>query len=214
MSDYTAFVAVSEEVRTDPDSGEPVTVQVPVNMPEGVSYEGIFGADGDTSGRGMSMSRSSYAPSPNMSTQSLGYGGSGGLVACEECVDWEDDYYYDGTYETNWVAQVSHVSASPTLGLLPSVVRSAAREMVDELEEVFQAFVEGIEDAEEWPVGTVTFQVSVDASGNVASVTVSGPGLESGLDDDLCSVLEGISLPAPPDGAGTIMLQYSFQKTW
>jgi Ca-activated chloride channel family protein len=43
LSQYTAFVAVSEEVRVDPE-GERVSVQVPVEMPEGVSYEGIFGA--------------------------------------------------------------------------------------------------------------------------------------------------------------------------
>ncbi|MEB3232246.1 MAG: VIT domain-containing protein, partial [Leptolyngbyaceae bacterium] len=43
LSQYTAFVAVSEEVRVDPD-GTRRTVEVPVELPEGVSYEGIFGA--------------------------------------------------------------------------------------------------------------------------------------------------------------------------
>ncbi|OIP73464.1 MAG: trypsin [Oscillatoriales cyanobacterium CG2_30_44_21] len=43
LSQYTAFVAVSDEVRVNPDGGK-ITVQVPVEMPEGVSYEGIFGA--------------------------------------------------------------------------------------------------------------------------------------------------------------------------
>ncbi|PZU98298.1 MAG: trypsin [Pseudanabaena sp.] len=42
LSQYTAFVAVSDEVRVKPDGGK-ITVQVPVEMPEGVSYEGIFG---------------------------------------------------------------------------------------------------------------------------------------------------------------------------
>ncbi len=46
MSPYTAFVAVSEEVRVDPQ-GRAVTVDVPVELPEGVSYEGIFGKDQD-----------------------------------------------------------------------------------------------------------------------------------------------------------------------
>jgi len=44
LSQYTAFVAVSEEVRVDPKGGK-VTVQVPVLIPEGVSYDGIFGGD-------------------------------------------------------------------------------------------------------------------------------------------------------------------------
>ncbi|MGC9525956.1 MAG: VIT domain-containing protein [Limnospira sp.] len=43
LSQYTAFVAVSEEVRVDPD-GRRYTVEVPVEIPEGVSYEGIFGS--------------------------------------------------------------------------------------------------------------------------------------------------------------------------
>ena len=214
MSEYTAFVAVSEEVRTDPDSGEPVTVQVPVNMPEGVSYEGVFGSEHNRSGAvyapsGGTMARSlSAAPSTAQGT--LGYGG---LVACEESDEMSLDYY-DGDYETQWIAVVSHVSASPTLGLLPSVVRSAAREMVDELEAVYTEYLEDIEDADDWPTGNVVFQVTVNASGEAVSVTVSGQGLDGELDAALCEALEGLSLPAPPDGAGVISLQYSFQKTW
>ncbi|MGF1494008.1 MAG: VIT domain-containing protein [Microcoleaceae cyanobacterium] len=42
LSQYTAFIAVSEEVRVNPN-GTSQTVQVPVELPEGVSYEGIFG---------------------------------------------------------------------------------------------------------------------------------------------------------------------------
>jgi hypothetical protein len=41
MTQYTSFVAV-EEMRVTA-GGEPVRIDVPVEMPEGVSYEGIFG---------------------------------------------------------------------------------------------------------------------------------------------------------------------------
>lgn len=41
LSEYTAFVAVSEEVRVEPD-GTRRRVQVPVELPQGVSYEGVF----------------------------------------------------------------------------------------------------------------------------------------------------------------------------
>jgi Ca-activated chloride channel family protein len=45
MTQYTSFVAVEEQVVTK--DGQPRTLQVPVEMPEGVSYEGVFGeADG------------------------------------------------------------------------------------------------------------------------------------------------------------------------
>ncbi|MDY6802455.1 MAG: VIT domain-containing protein [Cyanobacteriota bacterium] len=59
LSQYTAFVAVSEEVRVEP-GGKRVSVEVPVEMPEGVSYEGIFGSSPDElqrRSRGQSMSR-------------------------------------------------------------------------------------------------------------------------------------------------------------
>jgi Ca-activated chloride channel family protein len=42
LSQYTAFVAVSEEVRVNPEGGK-VTVQVPVLIPEGVNYETTYG---------------------------------------------------------------------------------------------------------------------------------------------------------------------------
>jgi Ca-activated chloride channel family protein len=41
MTQFTSFVAVEEMVVTD--GGEPRTIQVPVEMPEGVSHEGVFG---------------------------------------------------------------------------------------------------------------------------------------------------------------------------
>ncbi|MEL7037516.1 MAG: VIT domain-containing protein [Cyanobacteria bacterium J06592_8] len=58
LSQYTAFVAVSEEVRVDPD-GTRRTVQVPVELPEGVSYEGIFGSQpqSDTASGTLSRTR-------------------------------------------------------------------------------------------------------------------------------------------------------------
>ncbi|MFN6526964.1 VIT domain-containing protein [Nostoc sp. ChiSLP03a] len=42
LSQYTAFVAVSDDVRVEPGS-EYLSMQVPVEMPEAVSYEGVFG---------------------------------------------------------------------------------------------------------------------------------------------------------------------------
>ncbi len=47
MTNYTSFVAVEEKTVTE--GGQPKTVQVPVPMPEGVSYEGVFG-DGQARG--------------------------------------------------------------------------------------------------------------------------------------------------------------------
>ncbi|HEY9851342.1 MAG TPA: VIT domain-containing protein [Leptolyngbyaceae cyanobacterium] len=43
LSQYTAFVAVSDDVRVNTTDAS-ISVQVPVEMPEAVSYQGVFGA--------------------------------------------------------------------------------------------------------------------------------------------------------------------------
>ncbi|MEG4859421.1 VIT domain-containing protein [Microcoleus sp. K1-B6] len=74
LSEYTAFVAVSEEVRVEPD-GVRRRVQVPVELPQGVSYEGIFesGAAEQTRGgtRSVTSTRNSapVSPAPAMAPQ-------------------------------------------------------------------------------------------------------------------------------------------------
>jgi Ca-activated chloride channel homolog len=45
MTQYTSFVAVEEMTITERD--KPRRIEVPVEMPEGVSYEGVFGIRGD-----------------------------------------------------------------------------------------------------------------------------------------------------------------------
>ncbi|NEO26116.1 MAG: after-VIT domain-containing protein [Kamptonema sp. SIO4C4] len=77
LSQYTAFVAVSEEVRVDPD-GTSRTVQVPVELPEGVSYEGIFGNSNQTEGAG---SRSSQSLQRNRPARISGDAGTRGTMA-------------------------------------------------------------------------------------------------------------------------------------
>lgn len=215
MSEYTSFVAVSEEVRTDPDSGEPVTVQVPVNMPDGVSYDGIFGSDTEGDMTGMHYSRSLNGSAAPSTGYGLG-GATGGAMAVQEecCEDFDGGYYSSTEFEAQWFTDVTHVSVAPTLGLLPSVVRSAARELVADLNEVYQNFVDSLDEDDEWPTGMVTFNVTVDSSGSVTSVSITGSGLDRELDDDLCEAMENLNIPAPPDGAGTIQIQYSFQKIW
>ncbi|WP_445176559.1 after-VIT domain-containing protein, partial [Microcoleus sp.] len=64
LSEYTAFVAVSEEVRVEPD-GSRRRVQVPVELPQGVSYEGILSSTRAEATRGGSHSfTSNRGPAP------------------------------------------------------------------------------------------------------------------------------------------------------
>jgi Ca-activated chloride channel family protein len=63
LSEYTAFVAVSEEVRVEPD-GSRRRVQVPVELPQGVSYEGVFESEESEPTRGGTRSFSPLASPP------------------------------------------------------------------------------------------------------------------------------------------------------
>ncbi len=51
VTQYTSFVAVEQRVVNE--NGSLRTYQVPVEMPEGVSYEGVFGVGGDRDGDGI-----------------------------------------------------------------------------------------------------------------------------------------------------------------
>jgi Ca-activated chloride channel homolog len=59
MTQFTSFVAVEESIRTE--GGRPIRVDVPVEMPAGVSYEGIFGNERKEFARQMSAPLSAYS---------------------------------------------------------------------------------------------------------------------------------------------------------
>ncbi|MBD1861705.1 MULTISPECIES: VIT domain-containing protein [Trichocoleus] len=72
LSQYTAFVAISDEVRVNPD-GTRQRVQVPVEMPEGVSYEGVFGSAQDAAmGSGAAVPMPAMAPSRSLAGRPVG----------------------------------------------------------------------------------------------------------------------------------------------
>jgi Ca-activated chloride channel family protein len=59
MSPYTSFVAVEETVVTD--GGKARRVDVPVEIPEGVSYEGVFGKEADSAVNAIAVRAKGYA---------------------------------------------------------------------------------------------------------------------------------------------------------
>jgi hypothetical protein len=69
LTQFTSFVAVEEVKITQ--GGQARTVGVPVEMPEGVSYEGVFGGRGGAAGeralRQMAPAQMGYAPLPRAS---------------------------------------------------------------------------------------------------------------------------------------------------
>ncbi|MEO8325782.1 MAG: hypothetical protein ABI618_08025, partial [Nitrospirota bacterium] len=73
MTQFTSFVAVEELIITE--GGQPRRVEVPVELPEGVSYEGILGGGDDFDG---SFGQRMMQPAAKMSQSFLG-----GVVAQE-----------------------------------------------------------------------------------------------------------------------------------
>ncbi len=76
MTQYTSFVAVEEMTITE--GGQPRRIDVPVEMPAGVSYEGVFGRTDNQ----MSQARGRSAAQPKAARKSSSYrsfGGFGGM---------------------------------------------------------------------------------------------------------------------------------------
>jgi Ca-activated chloride channel family protein len=73
LTQFTSFVAVEELIITE--GGQPRRIDVPIELPGGVSYEGIFGSGDEQAG---SFRQRTIQPSANMSRSFLG-----GVVAQE-----------------------------------------------------------------------------------------------------------------------------------
>jgi len=87
MTQFTSFVAVEEMVVTE--GGQPRRIEVPVEMPEGVSYKGVFGDEAE--GRVM-MKAGMAAPAPASGLRRLAGGGaySAAPLAMQEAVGPRD----------------------------------------------------------------------------------------------------------------------------
>lgn len=102
MTQYTAFVAVEE--RTVMESGQPRRIEVPVEMPEGVSYEGVFGARQEmAAGQSRMKMAMPASAAPALS-------GAGGYASLSRIVEDRADY-----------DMARRGSATPTSKLHPDV---------------------------------------------------------------------------------------------
>lgn len=205
MSEYTSFVAVSEEVRTV--DGRPVTVEVPVNMPQGVSYEGVFGQGGSAEAQYRMT-----APSPVMRSYGVVGGSTGNapgeMAQVECCVVLADGDWYGCSPSPSVVM----VSASPYLGLRASEVRSALRECIDEM---LASYTELVEDSRAddgtFATGSITLSIEFDGTGRAVGVSVVSDEVGSDrLAREVISILRAVRIPEPPEGAGAIVVTYSF----
>jgi len=79
MTQFTSFVAVEEMTVTT--GGEPRRVEVPVDMPEGVSYEGVFGAERSMDALARAPGVMYMSSAAQVSGAAGGRGGGGGAMA-------------------------------------------------------------------------------------------------------------------------------------
>jgi Ca-activated chloride channel homolog len=138
LSQYTAFVAVSEEVRVTPE-GESITVQVPVEMPEGVSRQRIFG-DPEEKVRGaamggMMMLSALPSPAPQASYFPERTRGLAKAASPQTVPDYEED-----SFDSLWDALPTKESDEPQASNCNLKIISATGEqaLIDSLTQYLQ----------------------------------------------------------------------------
>lgn len=182
LCEQTAFVAVDSYVRTD--GSNPETIGIPVNMPEGVSYYGIFG----------------HAPQPSVSqamfrtSAGVSRGGSGGIVGgisgsqtesicCEEMMDCGDAAYaYDPVYSA------ALGSVSDYLGARPSEFRSVILDLINELNA----------NSDILGPGEIEIEITLNSSGVITRVRIREDTVEI---DEVTEIIENFLLGETIQGA-------------
>ncbi len=195
MSQYTSFVAVSEEIRNV--DGKPQTVQVPIPMPEGVSYEGVFGEyeengayymNGGGTGRA-----SKSAPAPGLHI----YGGR--TEEIHYCIDATsaDDKKKEGIEGT-----VTFDTPTVLGGLTAAEVTKVLETAEDKLTDIYERYLAKDASLE----GRAVFGITVKADGSVESVVVKSSTLDhKDLEKALAKELKKLRFKKTSDGGKAVI---------
>lgn len=193
VSDYTSFVAVSEEVRNI--DGVPTTVEVPVNMPEGVSYETHQGV---------------YATVP------------GGLrpVSVGATIVTITDQRAMMTLPPTGASPVSPLIRSnlrvESLLVPPGYdslqVASAFASLMTQVETEYSDLIDQLDDVTPVPRGKISVFVGYFESGSVEFIRISENATGSDeLAEILKAVFRGARIPSVRAGRGTVEIVISFE---
>jgi len=144
ICEYTAFVAVDSETRTA--AGDPSRIDVPLNMPHGVSYQGVYGLGG-----------SARVSAPVSMDYSAAGRGHTLTLAQEMCVE--------EAYAGHQAFMVTLASISDNLGARPSVFRALMLELLTELQALLSSETPGS--------GELVLELTLDSSGRIMTVTVA-----------------------------------------
>ncbi len=191
LCEQTAFVAVDSYERTD--GSNPETIGIPVNMPEGVSYSGIFGGTGVAqSGASSTMFRTA-SPAP------VGYAGGGGVqnmnrvevsLEAEECCD-EIAYEYIPSYSATLGGISDYLDARP------SVFRSVILDLITELNA----------NGDVLTPGEIVFEITVDSSGVITRIRIREDTVEIGeVAETVENFLLGETIQGAAVGTSTVTI--------
>jgi Ca-activated chloride channel family protein len=179
LCEQTAFVAVDSYVRAD--GLLPETIGIPVNMPEGVSYSGVFGS----SAAAPPVLYRSVASSPAGTGGGAGFnGGVQGAMLVEERIDMEAEYEYSPVFTA------SLVSISDYLGARPSSFRQVVLALIAELNENSDVLAEG----------SITFEITVNSSGVITRIRVGEDTVEV---DEVTEIVENFLVGETIEGAAS-----------
>ncbi len=199
LSAFTSFVAVSKEARTD-STDNPLMVQIPVNMPDGVSYEGVFGTG-----------------TPPQGTSPVQYGSGGGSGMQPASVGSTTITVTDARgiimgSLSSLSPNVTTAYIHPYLGLTSYQLSLSLHELKEDMLIEFLEVLRTCNTARDpFPEGIISFNVTFNADGDAEIVEIASN--ETGSDElaeNAAEVLTGMSIPEPPEGAGTIMITLQF----
>ncbi len=189
LCEQTAFVAVDTYERAD--GSNPEFIGIPVNMPEGVSYDGIFGTNARTTSGSTGVFHGNMPAPASTASFAGGAGGSVGYIQSTEmaaCEELEAEDSEDCSIAYTQVYYATLTSISDYLGARPSVFRTLVLEMLVGLNS------EGIIFAS----GEIEFEIEVNSAGLITGIDVIEDTVES---DVIVEFIEDYLVGETIDGA-------------
>ena len=200
LSNYTSFVAVSREVRVD-EQGNSVTVEIPVNMPEGQSYEGTFGSStGGLAPVAVGNTVITTCDMRGMTTSSISVvHRDEGQSATSTFVNQERDI----TRTTASGSTISILSIASSSGVDDSTKAELVQKILNAAEEALHNQSSTVE-------GMVILSINLNCNSGETEATVTRSFIEAnGFEEHLLEQLNQLSLPAAC--AGDIRIEVSIE---
>ncbi len=196
LSNYTSFVAVSKEVRVD-EQGNSITVEIPVNMPEGQSYEGTFGS-----------SSGGLVPVTVGATVITAQGQRGMILpdaTCSMAVVARDHVSSDETQPvaSTFVDQERDISTTTESGSIISIISIAFSSNLDNsikaelVQEIMNAAEEAVNNQSSTVEGLMILSINLNYNSGETEATAKRNFVEpSGFEQNLLEHLSQLSMPA------------------